>query len=748
MNERLSAYWRQVVVSLLLGIGLGAPPAHAGWLVTQLTDDSLLVDEQKISGSNIVWKGRTASDPDWSEVYLYDGTTTTNISNNDISDYWPHVSGSNIAWYSSDGTPANDTEVFFYDGATVHQLTDNDVRDADPTLSGSNVAWEAFDGNDFEIFLYDGTTITQITDNDIDDRRAQVSGANIAWRQGDANTARDECEVFFYDGTTVTQLTDNAFYDHIPQVSGSNVVWHGDDGDDNEIFLYDGTTTVQLTNNSLYDEHPQVSGSNVVWYGYDGDDYEIFLYDGTTVHQLTDNDVRDDEVHVDGSNVVWRNPDGVFFYDGATTTQLTTNADGVRRPRVSGSNVVWRGSDGITTELFFARVTDQSHWTREGALGSGAWGVGVNWDTIAPAVAAEDVFVNNGGTARIDAAGAVARDLLIGNGSTVELLAGGALTVDSLTLSANGGGGTLFLNGGSLSAGSIANDGALQWLGGSIALTGPAGLTVGAGGLFGPALTLSGGRALSVTNALTVAPGALLLVAPDGALSVGALSNAGTLSVYASTVDFGSGLTNTGDAVFMGTTVSGPVHTPAGSTITILPGTVTFNDAVTGAGEFWGQGTSLFLGGYSPGDSPAEAFIEGSALFGPSNDLLIEILGRTQGDEHDWLNVGGDVALGGDLLLYLDEAFRSQVASGDEFILLSSGGNVSGSFANVPSGGWLPTTDGLGRFAVYYGPGSPYGAGNVVATNYSNAFFAIPEPGTLALLGLGLTALARRRRER
>ncbi|MHC4445016.1 MAG: TolB family protein, partial [Planctomycetota bacterium] len=117
-----------------------------------------------------------------------------------------------------------DSEIFLYDGTSTTQLTNNSYGDYFPQVSGSNVVWQGYDGNDYEIFLYDGTSTTQLTNNSYQDIDPQVSGSNVVWSGGYPY----DSEIFLYDGTSTTQLTNNSYGDYFPQVSGSNVVWQGD----------------------------------------------------------------------------------------------------------------------------------------------------------------------------------------------------------------------------------------------------------------------------------------------------------------------------------------------------------------------------------------------------------------------------------------------------------------------------------------------------------------------------------------
>ena len=61
-----------------------------------------------------------------------------------------------VVWQGCDGTNCddggNDFEIFLYDGETTTQLTDNSYDDVAPQISGSNVVWRGAG----DIFVYDG----------------------------------------------------------------------------------------------------------------------------------------------------------------------------------------------------------------------------------------------------------------------------------------------------------------------------------------------------------------------------------------------------------------------------------------------------------------------------------------------------------------------------------------------------------------------------------------------------------------
>jgi len=119
----------------------------------QVTDNSYNDSYPQISGSNVVWFGYDGDD--W-EIFFWDDDPASgpiNISNNsNYSDFSPQISGSNVVWEGED-VSVGDQEIFFWDGTTITQVTDNSYDDYYPQISGSNVVWQHYDGDDDEIFM-------------------------------------------------------------------------------------------------------------------------------------------------------------------------------------------------------------------------------------------------------------------------------------------------------------------------------------------------------------------------------------------------------------------------------------------------------------------------------------------------------------------------------------------------------------------------------------------------------------------
>ncbi len=244
--------------------------------------------------------------------------------------------------------------------------------------------------------------------------------------------------------------------------------------------------------------------------------------------------------------------------------------------------------------------------------------------------------------------------------ATKSLTVSGTTTIDPS--------GTITVSGGTFNTGALAGAAAFTFMNGTLGITGSGGLTIGNGNLTGASFSLGASDHLNVTNLLHIA-GTGRLTNPGGNATVGnmLIDNGGRWTVTDGAQSVGTGLVNHGTLVLVDTTINGPVNTPAGSTVTVVGG-VTFNQLVSGAGQFFGPGTTTFNGGYSPGDSPATVTFQGGVTLGGSNVLNIEFGGTAPNSQFDQVHAAGQLSLGGTLQVSLINGFMPVV--GNSFDIL------------------------------------------------------------------------------
>ena len=101
-----------------------------------------------------------------------------------------------------------------------------------------------------------------------------------------------------------------------------------------------------------------------------------------------------------------------------------------------------------------------------------------------------------------------------------------------------------------------------------------------------------------------------------------------------------------------------------------------------------------------PALAPGGLNVNGNVTFLSASQLIFNLGGLTQGCRYGFLNVNGNVSLGGQLVVSFVNSFVA--AQGDSFTVLTSTSPLSGMFANVASGARLAASDNSGTFLVTY----------------------------------------------
>jgi T5SS/PEP-CTERM-associated repeat protein len=224
----------------------------------------------------------------------------------------------------------------------------------------------------------------------------------------------------------------------------------------------------------------------------------------------------------------------------------------------------------------------------------------------------------------------------------------------------------------------------------------------------------------STVQVASTLPGDISILTVDSDLKVGDLADGrGTL------------LIQTGGAVSVGGNAwlapQGLLRLEGGA---LSAGTI-FNDSVTPIADrfLWTAGTlrvRQFNGDLvvPSGGIIVPAFAQnGTVIDGdydqqaPGSTLAYRVSGPTIFDENGFISSHGSAVLGGALQVTLVDGF---VPSPEHLIaVLSATKGITGQFANVANGQRLTTSDGLGSFAVNYGPGSPFNPNHVILSAFA-----------------------------
>ena len=259
---------------------------------------SISSNNQAVSNydGTVAWQGYDGNDYD---IYYYNGSTTSNISNNDTYDSGPSLFNGTIAYIGHPDSGGNlGEELYYWDGATSTRLTTDSTIDQSPSLSNGTIAWY-HGGTGGQISFWDGTNTSLIPSTSYTSGISNYYGT-VAWQGSDGDT-----EIYYWDGTSITKVTNN----NVP-----------DQGGIGGLSLYDGTIAwTEGLNDGIIKFWNGASTIDVGFGRY------ASLYDGT---------------------IAWRNGSDVVYWDGSTTSVISSGNISGRGPSLYDGTIAWRGVDG------------------------------------------------------------------------------------------------------------------------------------------------------------------------------------------------------------------------------------------------------------------------------------------------------------------------------------------------------------------------------------------------------------------
>jgi hypothetical protein len=388
-------------------------------IVTQLGQEFLADVEPVAFGETVVWRTKKT---DW-DVFLYQGGTVTELSNNLANDVEATVHQGRTAWLTQ--TESQSMAFLRHADGIVQPLAQSADSARQLSLGSPAVAWIRGTDENAELWLWDGEMVHQVTDDDIADSSPSASGHQVAWLHGSdvylrkptcgadldddgLINAKDNCPYIYNpnqadmdkdgqgdscdsddDGDLVLDPADNCPALQNPgqsDVDGDgfgnecdpdgdgdgylSTTYGGDDCDDLDAQSIPIWTTVKISGGIPDNGAPEISGSAAVWHGTLFGTKQIFAYHDSTLFQLTSSPKTDENPSITDSLVVWEHDDGndkeIWFSDLQTVSGLTNNENHDRRPRTDGTSIVWYGWDGKDYEIFHSDGNETSQLTYNG----------------------------------------------------------------------------------------------------------------------------------------------------------------------------------------------------------------------------------------------------------------------------------------------------------------------------------------------------------------------------------------------
>ncbi|REK09445.1 MAG: hypothetical protein DWQ37_18585 [Planctomycetota bacterium] len=342
----------------------GAYLGDVEFVIERLTDNDTYDTNPRVDGDKIVWEGRGGTDGGTDEeIFYYDGTTVTQLTENSDLDREAEVSDLGIVWERGNSSAR---EIIFYDGSET-PLTSNAVSDDNSSLSDERLSWEQGDGAAVEVWTWDGVNPPSNLSNlpAVIDLQPYAEGNNTVWVSGSVPNR----QVRFFNGTSTSIIGTSTFSIEDPRSDGDHVVWEGfkqSGNNQREIYYYNGSTVQLVTNDNVFDFDPQVEGNTVVWWSLNLGVSQVKMWrDGVTT-QLSAG-TRNRNPQISNGNVVWYGFDGndeeIFLWNGYKTIQITDNDYDDMRPQISGNHIVWVGgssTNGSVDEIYHTYITNSA----------------------------------------------------------------------------------------------------------------------------------------------------------------------------------------------------------------------------------------------------------------------------------------------------------------------------------------------------------------------------------------------------
>jgi len=210
--------------------------AYDGVEVRQLTNNIRADLNPTIYAGQIVWQQCDGADckrgdGDW-EVFHHDLVTGmyVRITSNDGDDRHPDIDEGIVAYQGYDG---NDYEIYVWDGSETTPITDNEVMDMQPRIDGDMIVWsQQISETIYDIYSYEiSTGETELVGyNGAHNWSQQIDKGRVTWLSQEGL----DREVYL---DQVGKLSQGSLYNEGPQISDFRVVWFGYVESDMEIFL-------------------------------------------------------------------------------------------------------------------------------------------------------------------------------------------------------------------------------------------------------------------------------------------------------------------------------------------------------------------------------------------------------------------------------------------------------------------------------------------------------------------------------
>ncbi|MDP3918978.1 MAG: hypothetical protein Q8Q35_03700 [Nanoarchaeota archaeon] len=251
--------------------------------------------------------------------------------------------------YKSDEPGNND--IYLYDGSTSLQISTNINANINPKIYGDYIVWQNFNTDNWDIVLYSISSLTEeyITEDLSHQVSPDISSSWIVW----ADERNGDWDIYGYDYSSETSLVTNTGDQASPKLAGDILVYTSDESGNSDIYYYDLSDTtsipVQVTSSTSKENAPETDGTYIVWQTDEADNWDIHGYEissGTTFI-IADSEDNERLPHVDNGIVTWMDDSSgdynIYYYDinKEYIAQLTDDPEDQITPKIYSNTIYW-----------------------------------------------------------------------------------------------------------------------------------------------------------------------------------------------------------------------------------------------------------------------------------------------------------------------------------------------------------------------------------------------------------------------
>lgn len=388
IHRPLAARVAAAVLLALANAGLASPADAASFGVRALSNptDSVSEFRPRLRDGFVVWQSGSGS---FSEVWLWDGETSQNLSSNGVADENPEIDGIHIVWQQG---PPGSRDIAVHDLLTRQSVVFVEPGDEIlPVVSGITYAWIQMVDVDGEVFVEPGPVGNQLTGNSLVESSLGLDGQNLIFVQGDdlnltpGDPNDDLHDIGFWKGSTSEFfiLGTPGNDDINPSIAGDVIVWQAGEDGSGGIWMSDTSPAQSVLYPGNDDRNPHTDGRRVVWDHFDGVDRDIYKVDLASPNVVsfvtTDNLYDDVTPRIQGDDVVWTRlttpGDSEIWVslDGTpprAIPQTVGNGLDDLRPQIDAGLVVWErcANLGQPSELCDVMLAPEPHATLVAAV--------------------------------------------------------------------------------------------------------------------------------------------------------------------------------------------------------------------------------------------------------------------------------------------------------------------------------------------------------------------------------------------